>query len=56
LPYSFPILYPMIKIKAPTLERSPEVYHTLKAMDKTGVDVFVDVHGDEALPFNFIAG
>jgi len=42
--------------EAPTLERSPEVYHTLKAMDKTGVDVFVDVHGDEALPFNFIAG
>ena len=28
----------------------------LKAMDKTGVDAFADVHGDEELPFNFIAG
>ena len=33
---------------APTLERSPEVYHALHAMDATGVDLFVDVHGDEA--------
>lgn len=41
---------------APSLERSPEVYHVLRAMDETGVDVFLDVHGDEALPFNFIAG
>ena len=41
---------------APTLERSPEVFHTLNAMDATGVDLFVDVHGDEALPFAFIAG
>eukprot|EP00815_Leptocylindrus_aporus_P006605 CAMPEP_0116066360 /NCGR_PEP_ID=MMETSP0322-20121206/10329_1 /TAXON_ID=163516 /ORGANISM="Leptocylindrus danicus var. apora, Strain B651" /LENGTH=425 /DNA_ID=CAMNT_0003552885 /DNA_START=295 /DNA_END=1572 /DNA_ORIENTATION=+ len=41
---------------APTLDRSPEVYHVLRAMDKTGVDIFADVHGDEALPFNFIAG
>ena len=28
----------------------------LNEMDKTGVDIFVDVHGDEELPFNFIAG
>jgi len=41
---------------APTLARSPEVYHALAAMDATGVDAFVDVHGDEALPFAFIAG
>ena len=41
---------------APTLERSPEVYHVLNAMDKTGVDAFLDVHGDEELPFNFLAG
>lgn len=41
---------------APTLERSPEVYHVLRKMDETGVDVFLDVHGDEELPFNFIAG
>jgi len=42
--------------EAPTLERAPEVYHVLKKMDETGVDVFLDIHGDEALPFNFLAG
>jgi len=42
--------------KAPTLERSPEVFHTLKAMDKTGVDLFFDIHGDEVLPHSFFAG
>ena len=41
---------------APTLARSPEVHHTLAAMDATGVDLFIDVHGDEALPFAFLAG
>jgi len=41
---------------APTLERSPEVYHILRKMDQTGCDVFLDVHGDEELPFNFLAG
>jgi len=41
---------------APTLERSPEVYHLLRHMDRTGCDAFLDVHGDEELPFNFLAG
>jgi murein tripeptide amidase MpaA len=41
---------------APTLERSPEVYHVLREMDRTGVDAFLDVHGDEGLPFVFLAG
>mmetsp|Transcript_61326 Transcript_61326/g.181324 ORF Transcript_61326/g.181324 Transcript_61326/m.181324 type:complete len:330 (+) Transcript_61326:774-1763(+) len=41
---------------APTLHRSPEVYYVLKRMDETGVDAFLDVHGDEELPFNFLAG
>ena len=41
---------------APTLERSPEVYHILAKMDQTGADVFLDVHGDEVLPYNFLAG
>ena len=41
---------------APTLERSPEVFHTLREMAKTGVDAFVDVHGDETLPCAFVAG
>ena len=41
---------------APTKERSPEVHAALAAMDRTGVDFFADVHGDEELPFSFIAG
>ena len=41
---------------APTLEKSPEVYHTLNAMDALGCDFCLDVHGDEELPYNFIAG
>ncbi len=41
---------------APTLEQSPEVYHVRAAMDETGVDFAMDVHGDEAIPANFLAG
>lgn len=41
---------------APSLVRSPEVYSVLRRMDQTGVDAFVDVHGDEELPFNFLSG
>lgn len=37
-------------------ENSPEVFHVLEAMKETGVDLFLDMHGDEALPYNFIAG
>jgi len=40
----------------PSEDRSPEVLHVLKAMDATGVDFAMDVHGDEAIPANFIAG
>jgi len=40
----------------PTPQRSPEVLHVRNAMDETGVDLCLDVHGDEALPYNFIAG
>ena len=42
--------------EAPTLERSPEVYYVLQKMDSTGVDIFLDIHGDEELPFNFLSG
>ena len=42
--------------EAPTLERSPEVYYVLQKMDETGVDMFLDVHGDEELPYNFTNG
>lgn len=41
---------------APTAERSPEVLWVRNAMDGTGVDFAMDVHGDEAIPANFLAG
>lgn len=40
----------------PTRERSPEVYLVRERMLATGVDFCLDVHGDEGLPYNFIAG
>ncbi|MDN4503305.1 M14-type cytosolic carboxypeptidase [Alteromonadaceae bacterium BrNp21-10] len=42
--------------QAPSMDKSPEVFLVLAAMDKIGVDLFLDVHGDEALPYNFVAG
>ena len=41
---------------APSLERSPEVFAVRQRMEETGVDLFIDAHGDEALPYVFIAG
>ena len=41
---------------APSLERSPEVHYVLEEMKKTGVDFAMDVHGDEAIAANFLAG
>ncbi|MBB4154773.1 murein tripeptide amidase MpaA [Sphingomonas jinjuensis] len=41
---------------APTSARSPEVLCVRDMMDATGVDFAIDVHGDEAIPANFIAG
>ncbi|WP_425230920.1 M14 family metallopeptidase [Sphingomonas sp.] len=41
---------------APSAGRSPEVLCVRDAMDATGVDFAIDVHGDEAIPANFIAG
>jgi murein tripeptide amidase MpaA len=38
------------------LKNSPEVFHVKKAMQETGVDFLLDVHGDESLPYCFIAG
>ncbi|MBY4678615.1 M14 family metallopeptidase [Marinobacterium arenosum] len=40
----------------PHAERSPEVLLVRERMRQTGVDLFLDLHGDEALPCNFIAG
>ncbi|MCL1079126.1 hypothetical protein D5R81_00780 [Parashewanella spongiae] len=42
--------------QSPTLERSPEVYYVVNKMKETGVDLFYDMHGDEALPYVFLAG
>jgi murein tripeptide amidase MpaA len=41
---------------APSVERSPEVWHVRAAMHARGVDSFLDVHGDEGLPYVFVAG
>ncbi|MES2337296.1 MAG: M14-type cytosolic carboxypeptidase [Pseudomonadota bacterium] len=40
----------------PSREKSPEVLCVRDAMDETGVDFAMDVHGDEAIPANFLAG
>ena len=40
----------------PTAERSPEVLAIRNAMDATGVRFAIDVHGDEAIAANFLAG
>ncbi|MEH6824133.1 MAG: M14-type cytosolic carboxypeptidase [Motiliproteus sp.] len=42
--------------QAPSLARSPEVYRVLERMQQTGVDLYLDIHGDETLPYNFVAG
>ncbi|MGN6389558.1 MAG: M14 family metallopeptidase [Burkholderiaceae bacterium] len=41
---------------APSRERSPEVFAVRERMHATGCDLFLDVHGDEALPYVFVAG
>ena len=41
---------------APSTEKSPEVLCVRDEMDKTGVHFAMDIHGDEAIPANFIAG
>ena len=40
----------------PSMDRSPEVFLIREQMYSVGVDFCLDVHGDEALPYNFIAG
>jgi murein tripeptide amidase MpaA len=42
--------------QTPSVEKSPEVYFVREKMLQTGVDMCLDVHGDEAIPFNFFAG
>jgi murein tripeptide amidase MpaA len=38
----------------PTMWRSPEVVLVRQAMEKSGVDFLLDVHGDETVPHNFL--
>ena len=40
----------------PSMDRSPEVYLVRQKMRAVGLDMCLDAHGDEALPYNFIAG
>lgn len=37
-------------------DTSPEVFYVQRAMESIGCDLFFDIHGDESLPWNFIAG
>jgi murein tripeptide amidase MpaA len=41
---------------APTSQRSPEILAILKRMDEVGCDFFLDVNGDEAIPYVFFSG
>ena len=41
---------------APSLQSSPEVYWVRQKMMEVGIDLFLDAHGDEDLPYNFVAG
>jgi murein tripeptide amidase MpaA len=40
----------------PSLERSPEVFLVRQKMREVGVDLNLDAHGDEVLPYNFCVG
>ncbi len=40
----------------PTLESSPEVFHIKNRIHEVGCDLFLDIHGDEGLPYVFVAG
>ncbi|WP_100752617.1 M14 family metallopeptidase [Vibrio salilacus] len=42
--------------QTPSMEKSPEVFLVRQRMLETGVDMFLDIHGDEAIPYNFVAG
>lgn len=42
--------------QTPSMDNSPEVYLVRQEMVNTGVDMYLDIHGDEAIPYNFVAG
>lgn len=39
----------------PNKDTAPEVYYVKQKMDATGVDLMLDIHGDEGLPYNFVS-
>jgi len=39
---------------SPSKVLCPEVYYVQEKMKQTGVDLLIDVHGDEEIPYNFI--
>ena len=41
--------------REPSVDRSPEVLLVRQAMEATGVALFLDIHGDEALPYVFFS-
>ena len=41
---------------APSMEKSPEVFLVRQKMLQAGVDLCLDAHGDESMPYNFVAG
>jgi murein tripeptide amidase MpaA len=40
----------------PSMETSPEVFLVRQRIQQTGCDLFLDAHGDEGLPYVFVAG
>lgn len=42
--------------ESPTMDKSPEVFLVRERMIQEGGDLFLDIHGDENLPYNFVAG
>ena len=40
----------------PSPDTCPEVYYVKKKIEEIGCDLFLDVHGDEILPYVFVAG
>lgn len=40
----------------PDITRSPEVWHVRQAMHESGVALFLDIHGDETIPYVFTDG
>ena len=42
--------------QSPSLEKSPEVFLVRQKMMAVGADLSLDAHGDESLPYNFVAG